>query len=432
MKCEPAIGTIGPMRRRILGMILAGGKGSRLTPLTEVRSKPSVPFGGNYRIIDFVLSNFANSGIKSIYVLTQFKSQSLTEHLHRAWAGTNLRPGNFIIPVPAQMQTPGEVWYTGTADAIYQNLNLVRDTRPDLVAVFGGDHIYFMDISQMMREHVQKGADVTIAALPVPVEEASRFGVIEAGAGSWIKGFHEKAPHPPTLPGDPNRCYASMGNYVFSREVLMELLQADAEEPGSTHDFGHDILPKMVANGRRCLAYDFESNRIPGLPEDRPNTYWRDVGTIEAYYEANLDLKDLEPKLDLQNREWPINTVGSSAPPARFVPDGDGGAVRIERCILGPGSVVRGASIRDSVVGRNVRVHGSAEVDASILMDGVVIGRGCHIRRTIIDKDVVIPPGTRIGYNPESDRDRGWIVSETGITVLPKVPQVRPVTTIDL
>jgi len=413
-------------------MILAGGKGSRLKPLTQVRSKPAVPFGGNYRIIDFVLSNFVNSGIKSIYVLTQFKSQSLTEHLHRAWAGTNLRPGNFIIPVPAQMQTPGEVWYAGTADAIYQNLNLVRDTRPDLVAVFGGDHIYFMDVSRMMRQHVRSGADVTIAALPVPKEQAHRFGVIEAGAGGWIKGFHEKVPAPPPLPGDPERCYASMGNYVFSREVLEEMLGLDNQDPSSSHDFGHDILPRMVSDGRRCLAYDFESNRIPGQPEDRPNTYWRDVGTIEAYYEANLDLKDPEPLLNLHNREWPINTVGSSAPPARFVPDPDGGDARIERSILGPGSVIRGASIRDSVMGRNVRIHGASEIEASILMDGVVIGRGCRIRRTIIDKDVVIPPETDIGFDHDVDLARGYTVSETGITVLPKVPQVRPVTTIDL
>lgn len=420
------------MRHRILGMVLAGGRGKRLAPLTEVRSKPGVPFGGSYRIIDFVLSNFVNSGIRSIYVLTQFKSQSLTEHLHRAWAGTNLRPGNFIIPVPAQMQTGGEVWYEGTADAIYQNLNLVRETRPDLVCIFGGDHIYFMDVSQMLRHHVAKGADVTIAAIPVAAAEASRFGVLETDADGWVLGFHEKVPEPPRRPGDPDRCYASMGNYVFGREILDAELVADTENPTSSHDFGNDVLPRMVKAGKRILAYDFESNHVPGREESVRNTYWRDVGTIEAYYEANLDLKDPVPALDLYNREWPINTLGSSAAPARFVTDGAGHECEIVRSTLAQGTIVIGAAIVDSVIGRTVRVHSQARVEESIIGDGVVIEAGCRVRRAIIDKDVHLEAGESLGFDADKDRARGASISESGIVVIPKSPRVRPVTTIEL
>jgi glucose-1-phosphate adenylyltransferase len=419
------------MRHRVLGMILAGGKGSRLSPLTDYRSKPAVPFGGIYRIIDFVLSNFVNSEIRSIYVLTQFKSQSLAEHIHRAWAGTNLRPGNFIMPVPAQMQTAGAVWYEGTADAIYQNLNLVRESSPHQVCVFGGDHIYFMDVSQMLRLHVRMEADVTIAAIPVPAADASRFGVIEADADGWVKGFHEKVADPPRRPGDPDRCYASMGNYVFTREVLDEELVVDATDPQSSHDFGNDILPRMVAAGKRVLAYDFESNRVPGHP-DEPNVYWRDVGTIEAYYEANLDLKDPVPALDLYNRAWPINTLGSSAAPARFVSDGAGHESSVLRSMLGQGTVVIGATLRDCVVGRNVRVYGNATVEESILGDGVRIETDCRVRRAIIDKDVRLAAGTTVGFDEAADRERGWTRSETGITVIPKSPVIRTITTIDL
>ena len=419
------------MRRRVLGMILAGGRGQRLLPLTLHRSKPAVPFGGIYRIIDFVLSNFVNSGIKSIYVLTQFKSQSLTEHLHRAWAGTNLRPGNFIIPVPAQMQTPGAVWYEGTADAIYQNLNLVRETEPDLVCVFGGDHIYFMDVSEMLRAHVRSEAEVTIAAIPVPATEASRFGVIEADPAGRVQGFHEKASSPPTMPGDPERCYASMGNYVFGREVLNRILEEDAADPGSSHDFGMDILPKIVAEGRAVYAYDFETNRVPGR-EDERNTYWRDVGTLDAYYEACMDLKEVVPQLDLYNDEWTINTVGSNAPPAKFVQDGDGKAGEAIQSILGAGTIVCGGQVHASVLGRNIHIDTEVEVEASVLHDGVSLGRGCRIRRAIIDKDVTLPPETTIGYDTMADRDRGWWVTESGITVVPKSPVVRPVTTLEL
>jgi len=413
-------------------MILAGGKGSRLMPLTLHRSKPAVPFGGIYRIIDFVLSNFVNSSIRSIYVLTQFKSQSLAEHLYRAWAGTNVRPGHFLIPVPAQQQTGGAVWYAGTADAITQNLNLVRDTQPDLVCIFGGDHIYFMDISRMLRAHVAAGADVTIAALRVPRADAGRLGVLECDPDGMVRGFHEKVDTPPCLPDDPGHCFASMGNYVFGREVLCEVLESDARSDTSSHDFGHDVLPAMVEQGRRVLAYDFESNRLPGRPADQPNSYWRDVGTLEAYYEASLDLKEVVPKLDLYNREWPINALGSTAAPAKFVHDSGGRVGEAHQSVIGPGSIISGGRVQNSVLGRNVHVHSFAEVSASVLFDGVVAGRGCRIQRAIIDKDVTLPEGAEVGYDAEADRARGWTVTGSGLTVVPKQPVVRPVTTLDL
>lgn len=420
------------MRHRVLGMILAGGEGRRLKPLTDYRSKPAVPFGGIYRIIDFVLSNLVNSGIKSIYVLTQFKSQSLTEHLHRAWAGTNLRPGNFIIPVPAQMQTPGAVWYEGTADAIFQNLNLIHDTRPDLVCVFGGDHIYHMDVTQMLRAHIQNEADVTISAIPVPRADASRLGVVETDDDGRVRAFHEKVDQPPPMPSDPDRCYASMGNYVFGREILEQMLVEDAADPDSTHDFGGDILPRMVAEGRGVFAYDFETNRVPGHPDGSPNTYWRDVGTLEAYYEANMDLKEVVPEFDVYRREWPINTVGTSAGPAKFVHDSEGRVGEARQSVVGSGSIISGASVRDSVLGRNVRIHSYATIEDSVLLDGVVIDRGCKVRKAIIDKDVHLPTDTMVGFDPTKDRERGWTVTSSGITVIPKRPAIRPVTTLDL
>jgi len=413
-------------------MVLAGGRGNRLQPLTGYRSKPAVPFGGSYRIVDFVLSNLVNSGIRSVYVLTQFKSQSLTEHLHRAWAGLHVHAGHFVIPVPAQMQTAGELWYEGTADAIYQNLNLVRDTHPDLVCVFGGDHIYYMNVAHMLRRHVESGADVSIAGFPVPVADAHRFGVMEVGDGGRVFGFHEKAAAPPTMPGDPARCYASMGNYVFARAVLEEMLERDAADSGSSHDFGKDVLPRMVTEGRNVFAYDFETNPIPGNPEGQRNTYWRDVGTLQAYFDANMDLKEVVPQLDLYNREWRIQTVPSSAAPAKFVHASDGRTGEAIQSIVAAGTIVSGASIRDSVVSRNVRLHSYATVTESILMDGVVVGRKCKVHRAIIDKDVRLEPGTTVGVDPAADAARGWFVSETGITVIPKNPMVRPVTTIDL
>jgi len=413
-------------------MVLAGGKGKRLYPLTAYRSKPSVPFGGIYRIIDFVLSNLVNSDVKSIYVLTQFKSQSLTEHLQTAWAGTNLRPGNFILPVPAQMQTPGEIWYSGTADAIAQNINLIRDTQPDLVCIFGGDHIYIMDVRPMLRMHVRTQAHVTIAAIPVPREEASRFGVMEVDGEGRVIGFYEKVENPPTIPGSPDRCYASMGNYVFARGTLEKMLLEDQAEADSSHDFGKDILPKMVAAGYRVQAYDFQTNWVPGWEEGVPNTYWRDVGTLDSYYDASLGLKEVLPALDIYNQDWPIHAAGSTAAPAKFVHDSEGRVGSARMCVISPGTVISGSSVSQSVLGRRVRVHSYAKVEESVIFDGCELERGCQVKRAILDKYVVIKAGERVGFDAEEDRAKGYHVTESGITVVPKRPVTRPVSVIDL
>jgi len=413
-------------------MVLAGGKGKRLSPLTEYRSKPSVPFGGIYRIIDFVLSNLANSDIKSIYVLTQFKSQSLTEHLLSTWSGSNLRPGNFILPVPAQMQIPGEFWYRGTADAIAQNANLIHDTQPDLVCIFGGDHIYIMNVQPMLKAHRRNEADVTIAAIPVPRDEASRFGVLEVDADGRIVAFHEKVETPPTIPGDDERCYASMGNYVFSAGVLEQVLLEDQADPQSTKDFGHDILPKMVDSGKRVFAYDFQHNTVPGWPEGTLNTYWRDVGTLQSYYEANLDLKEVTPKLNCYNREWPVHAARSDAAPAKFVHDSEGRVGSSRMSIVGPGCIVSGSTVRESVLGRRVHVHSYATVEESVIMDDVELNRGCHVRRAILDRNVIVEEGERIGFDAEEDRAKGYHVTEEGLTVVPKATRTRPISTIDV
>jgi glucose-1-phosphate adenylyltransferase len=277
------------MRIRVLGIVLAGGKGTRLFPLTKERAKPAVPFGGKYRIIDFVLSNFINSGIYSVYVLTQFRSQSLLQHLAEGWQAGSLLKSQFVIPVPAQMRSPDETWYQGTADAIYQNINLVEQSDPDVVAIFGGDHIYRMNITSMIEYHIAKKADVTVAAIPAPRGMASEFGVIEATEDGRIQDFHEKNPNAPPMPGDPSRVFASMGNYVFSTRTLLKLLHDDAAEEASQHDFGHNILPKLAGKAE-IYAYDFQTNRIPGEPPDA-EPYWRDVGTIDAYFDANMDLR---------------------------------------------------------------------------------------------------------------------------------------------
>ena len=308
-----------PMRLRTLGIVLAGGKGTRLYPLTKERAKPAVPFGGKYRIIDFVLSNFINSGIYSIYVLTQFRSQSLLQHLSEGWQFGGLLKTQFIIPVPAQMRSPDETWYQGTADAIYQNINLVEQSDPHVVAIFGGDHIYRMNIASMIEFHVQRSAEVTVAAIPVAKQLAAEFGVIETAADGHIIAFHEKNPDAPTIPGDPERVYASMGNYVFSTRTLLRLLHDDAADETSSHDFGRDILPKLAGKAE-IFAYDFQTNRIPGEPADAA-AYWRDVGTIDAYYEANMDLRSVNPALNLYNREWPLRTTSYPDPPAKFTFD---------------------------------------------------------------------------------------------------------------
>jgi glucose-1-phosphate adenylyltransferase len=402
-------------------MIMAGGEGTRLQPLTRDRAKPAVPFGGKYRLIDFVLSNFVNSGIFSIYVMVQFKSQSLIEHLAEGWKFGGLISEHFISPVPAQMRI-GHDWYKGTADAIYQNLNLIENFSPDLVAVFGADHIYRMDICQMADFHREREAQVTVATLPVPRQQASGFGIVEVGAGGLVTAFHEKPRDPVEMPDRPGFSLASMGNYIFDADYLVRTLQSLADDPSGGTDFGKHIIPAHLAEGR-TYAYDFATNRLPGEPEGKP-TYWRDVGTIDAFYEANMDLRAPDPELNLYNVLWPVRTAEAPNPPAKFVFDEVGRRGQAVQSVVSEGCIVSGGSVSNSVLGRNVFVHSFAQVEESVIMDGCRIRRHAKVRRAIIDKFVEIPEGETIGYDLERDRQR-YTVTESGIVVIPK--QARPV-----
>lgn len=403
------------MELRVLAFVLAGGKGTRLFPLTKERAKPAVPFGGRYRIVDFVLSNLINSGIYSIYVLIQFKSQSLLQHIRDGWEFSGVLKKHFIIPVPAQMRTPSETWYSGTADAIYQNINLIEQADPHLVVIFGADHIYRMNIREMIEFHVQKGADVSIAAIPVPKDQAREFGVIEAAADHSVLSFIEKKADAPTMPNDPERVYASMGNYVFSTGVLLRELYEDARSENSSHDFGRDILPRMV-NKASLYAYDFQTNRIPGDPVDSP-AYWRDVGTIDAFYNANMDLRAVSPALNLYNRHWPLRTGSYQDPPAKFTFDEEGRRGQAVDSIVSGGSILAGGIVRNSIIGRNVRVHTGALVEDSVIFDNCDIGRRAKVRRAILDKNVHVLDEETIGYDLERDRLRHH-VTESGIVVV--------------
>jgi len=411
---EPSLKRI--LHPRVLGIILAGGKGTRLFPLTRERAKPAVPFGGKYRIIDFVLSNFVNSGIHSIYVLTQFRSQSLLQHLSEGWQFGGMLKSHFIINVPAQMRSETESWYLGTADAIYQNINLIEQSDPQLVAIFGGDHIYRMNVASMIDFHLEKQADVTVAAIPAPKEEAREFGVIEVNDEDRIMAFHEKNPDAPTMPGDPSRVHASMGNYIFSTRALIELLRADAADPASHHDFGKNILPSLAGNSP-IYAYNFESNRIPGEAEDAI-PYWRDVGTIDAYYEANMDLNHVKPELNLYNRLWPVRSTSYPDPPAKFVFDEDLRRGLAIDSVVSDGCILAGGIVRKSVLGRGVHVHTGALVEGCVIMDNCDIGRRSKLRRAILDKNVHIPEDSTVGYDLDADRARGWHVTESGIVVI--------------
>ncbi len=402
------------MKLRVLGIVLAGGKGERLHPLTKERAKPAVPFGGKYRIIDFVLSNFINSGIYSIYVLTQFKSQSLLQHLSDGWQFANLLKNQFIIPVPAQMRK-GEVWYEGTSDAIFQNINLIEQADPHLVAVFGADHIYRMDVSQMIHFHDGKRAAGTVAAIPMPRDQARGFGVIEVAPDWRITGFHEKTPHPPEIPGRPGWSLASMGNYIFDTRVLVTELHDDAARADSDHDFGRNILPEMI-HRHGVYAYDFQTNEIPGeTPQNRG--YWRDVGTLDAYYLANMDLRSVSPSLNLFNRQWPLRTANYAEPPAKFTFDDDDRRGHAVDSIVCEGCIVSGGTVRNSVLGRRVFVHSWSLVEDSIVMDNCDIGRRAKIRRAILDKNVRVPPDAEIGYDLERDRQHHK-VTDSGIVVV--------------
>ena len=413
---EPDFAVEGSLHIRVLGIVLAGGKGTRLFPLTRERAKPAVPFGGEYRIIDFVLSNFINSGINSIYVLTQFRSQSLLQHLSEGWQFGGLLKSHFIIPVPAQMRSEDETWYQGTADAIFQNINLVEQSDPHVVAIFGGDHIYRMNIASMIDFHMARHAEVTVAANPSPQEQAAEFGVIEASEDGRILAFYEKNPEAPTMLGDPSRVYASMGNYIFSTRALVDLLKADAKDPVSHHDFGKDILPKLAGKAP-IYAYNFQNNRITGEAEGSI-PYWRDVGTIEAYYEANMDLTHISPELNLYNRAWPVRSTSYPDPPAKFAFDEANRRGEAIDSIVSGGCILSGGAVRKSVLGRGVRVHTGALVEGCIILDNCDIGRHAKVRRAILDKNVRVPEGTLIGYDLDADRARGWHVTDSGIVVL--------------
>ena len=403
------------MQLRVLAFVLAGGKGTRLYPLTKERAKPAVPFGGRYRIVDFVLSNLINSGIYSIYVLVQFKSQSLLEHLREGWEASSLLRNHFIIPVPAQMRSAGEDWYRGTADAIYQNINLIEQAEPHVVAIFGADHIYRMNIREMIEFHIDRGAQVTVSSIPVEKEQAVEFGVVETREDGLITGFHEKKPDAPTMPGDPNRVYASMGNYLFSTKLLLDELRADGEKENSSHDFGRDILPGLI--GRADMyAYDFQTNRIPGDPPGAP-VYWRDVGSLDAFFDANMDLRSVSPELNLYNRQWPLRTAGYFDAPAKFIFDSDGRRGEALDSIVSGGSILSGGLVRTSVIGRGVRIHSHASVEDSIIFDNCDIGRRSKVRRAILDKNVRVPPDTSIGFDPERDRQL-YHITDSGIVVV--------------
>jgi glucose-1-phosphate adenylyltransferase len=397
---------------KVLSIVLAGGEGKRLMPLTEARAKPAVPFGGSYRLVDFALSNLINSGFLKCAVLTQYKSHSLDRHISLTWRMSSML-GNYVTPVPAQ-QRRGKQWYQGSADAIYQSMNLIADERPDIIVVFGADHVYRMDARQLVEAHVASGAGVTVAGIRVPRAQADQFGVIKvAEDGTTIDEFLEKPTDPPGLADSPAEVLASMGNYVFDADLLIEALDADAEDPGSRHDMGGDIVPAMVAKGRASV-YDFKRNEVPGsLGNDR--SYWRDVGTIDSYHEAHLDLVSAVPEFDLYNSEWPIYSLAAQLPGAKFV---HGAAVRDS--IVCAGSIVSGANTDQAVIGTNARVDDGATVQRTVLMDGVHVGQGAIIRNAIIDKFVVIPPGTLIGIDHEEDRRRGFHVSDGGVVVIGK------------
>ncbi|MCU1599435.1 MAG: glucose-phosphate adenylyltransferase [Frankiales bacterium] len=405
---------------RVLGIVLAGGEGKRLNPLTADRAKPAVPFGGIYRLVDFVLSNLVNAGYLRIVVLTQYKSHSLDRHITTTWRMSNLL-GNYVTPVPAQ-QRLGPQWFSGSADAIYQSLNLVYDEQPDHVVVFGADHVYRMDPRQMVDQHIASGAGVTVAGLRVAKADAKGFGVIQTADGRTIDAFLEKPEDPPGLPDDPDTVYASMGNYVFSTEALLEAVKVDAGDEGSVHDMGGNIIP-MLANKGSAQVYDFNDNDVPGANE-RDQHYWRDVGTLDAYYDAHMDLVSVHPVFNLYNRKWPILSSVPALPPAKFVHSEPGRVGTAVDSLVSQGVIVSGGSVRRSILSPGVRVHSRASVDASVLMHGVDVGQGAVVRNAILDKNVVVWPGAQIGVDPEADRLRGFHVTDAGIVVLGKGEQV--------
>ncbi|MEX0947049.1 MAG: glucose-1-phosphate adenylyltransferase, partial [Acidimicrobiia bacterium] len=389
-------------RVNVLSIVLAGGEGKRLMPLTRDRAKPAVPFGGHYRLIDFALSNLVNGGQRRIVVLTQYKSHSLNVHLSRTWRMSTLL-GNYVTSVPAQMRL-GQRWFLGSADALYQNLNLVEDADPDYMFVFGADHIYRMDPMQLLDHHLKSGAGVTVAGIRVPIEEASQFGVIERGASTRIESWREKPSDPRPVPEDQTKALVSMGNYVFTTKALLDQLALDAEDESSRHDIGGNLIPRMVDAGQ-AEVYDFIHNEVPGV-SDRERGYWRDVGNLDSYYDAHLDLVATEPVFNLYNDDWPIFTASHTAPPAKVVAVEKHGPGQVADSILSNGVILSGAYVRNSVLSPGVRVEAGAIVENSILLNNVHIGSGATVRKTIVDKNVDVPPGYAIGTDHERDRVR--------------------------
>ncbi len=395
----------------VLAIVLAGGEGKRLQPLTADRAKPAVPFGGSYRLIDFALSNLINGGFRRVCVLTQYKSHSLDRHVTTTWRMSTLL-GDYVTPVPAQ-QRLGPRWYTGSADAIFQSLNLIYDEGPEYVAVFGADHVYRMDPMQMLRAHMDMDADVTVAGIRVPASEGSQFGIIETSAdGCTIERFLEKPEDPPLVPGSADECFASMGNYIFKTQALLDVLNDDAKDPQSVHDMGTNIIPSLADAGG-AKVYDFATNVVPGATE-RDSGYWRDVGTLDSYHDAHMDLVSVHPIFNLYNRRWPILTNLPPLPPAKFV---EGGTA--QDSMVGSGSIISGAHVRTSVVASSVAIESGAYVEGSVVMPGARIGRNAVVRHAILDKNVVVPDGAQIGVDVERDRSR-YTVSDGGIVVLGK------------
>jgi len=396
---------------RILAMVLAGGEGKRLMPLTADRAKPAVPFGGSYRLIDFVLSNLINAGLRRVCVLTQYKSHSLDRHITTTWRMPTLL-GDYVTPVPAQ-QRLGPRWYTGSADAIFQSLNLVYDEDPDYVVVFGADHVYRMDPMQMIAAHIESGASVTVAGIRMPKSIANQFGVIQTAAdGTTISRFLEKPADPPTIPGDDAHCYVSMGNYLFTKDALIDALRDDSADPTSIHDMGANIIP-MLTDAGQARVYDFATNEVPGAT-DRDRGYWRDVGTLDSYHDAHMDLVSVHPIFNLYNRRWPILSNLPPMPPAKFVEGGNA-----HESMVGAGTIVSGAHVRTSVIASSVTIESGAYVEGSVVMPGVRIGRNAVIRRAILDKNVVVPDSAQIGVDIERDRQL-YTVSDGGVVVLGK------------
>jgi glucose-1-phosphate adenylyltransferase len=400
----------------ILSMVLAGGEGKRLMPLTRDRAKPAVPFGGHYRLIDFALSNLVNGGYRRIVVLTQYKSHSLNVHLARTWRMSTLL-GNYVTSVPAQMRM-GKRWFLGSADALLQNINIIDDENPEHIFVFGADHIYRMDPNQMLEEHLDTGAGVTVAGIRVPIEEAPSFGVIERGESTKIERFREKPADPQPMPDDPTKALVSMGNYIFRTDTLLELVHEDSMRDDSRHDVGGDIIPALVAHGE-AHVYDFTENKIPGVTE-REHAYWRDVGTLDSYFDAHMDLVSVNPVFNLYNEDWPIYTSSVTAPPAKVVAVAEHGAGDVADSLLCNGAVISGAYVRNSVLSPWVRVEPGAVVENAVLLENVSIGPGAQIRNVILDKNVEVPTGATIGYDRTLDEARGFAFSDKGIAAVAK------------